>query len=56
MDTAYYCFALTPALSRREREKSGTHYLAVGSVTISKCRVGIAHPTYQPFINVAMFK
>ena len=25
-------FALTPALSRREREKSGTHYLAVGSV------------------------
>jgi len=24
--------ALTPALSRREREKRGTHYLAAGSV------------------------
>ena len=28
-------FTLTPALSRREREKSGAHYLAVGSVKSS---------------------
>ena len=26
------CLALTPALSRREREKNDTHYLATGSV------------------------
>jgi len=29
-------FALTPALSRREREKSSAPYLAVGSVIASR--------------------
>jgi hypothetical protein len=32
------CLALTPALSRREREKNGTHYLATGSVEQSSIR------------------
>ena len=34
-DESRFCrgLPLAPALSRREREKSGTHYLAAGSVS-----------------------
>jgi hypothetical protein len=33
MRVGFALFVLTPALSRREREKSDTHYLVTGSVT-----------------------